>query len=58
MDDIYQMKIHDEIHLGEKVVILRVPGGWIYTTYCDMKPTSVFVPYHREFNIDKEKYTE
>lgn len=48
-EELYKMKLHETLHLGESVIVLRVPGGWIYTTYCDMKPSSVFVRFDNEF---------
>jgi hypothetical protein len=56
MNELYEMKFHDVItpNTGNHVEIIRVPGGWIYTTYCkngtgghDM--SSCFVPYDNEF---------
>lgn len=41
--EIYNMKLHEEI-ITDKIVVLRVPGGWIYG--------AVFVPYSGEFNSE------
>jgi hypothetical protein len=54
---LYTMKLGEEIRdwdsLGEKregrVIVLRVPGGWIFTTYCEYHPISCFVPWDNEF---------
>ena len=44
--DIYKMKIHEEILLDHFCTILRVPNGWIYTTFGEENDlSSVFVPY-------------
>jgi len=47
--DIYELKLHEEI-LIESIEknILRVPGGWIYSDYDDIKgvhKNSTFVPF-------------
>lgn len=49
--DIYKMGLHDFIWLEDKgYSIIRVPGGWIYTTVLSEVPaTSVFVPYDNGF---------
>jgi len=54
MDDIYKMKLHEEIiitktdHRIESV--RRVPGGWIYRSFVPHSGqtvlTSTFVPWH------------
>lgn len=57
MNDLYEMKMHDikapDVNGGMTISILRVPGGWIYTTYMKTMggyiPSSVFVPYDSEF---------
>ena len=49
---IYNIKLHESISI-DTVIILRVPGGWIYDEYDDNKDittTSTFVPYNDEFN--------
>jgi hypothetical protein len=64
--DIYNMKLHDVINPvipGKDTQIIRVPGGWIYYEYTmdqqptatgvwvdNYRPTSVFIPYHNEFD--------
>jgi len=56
MDNLYEMKLHEELTIGW-IKILRVPGGWIYVEYQqthntdDTKHTSVFVPFHNEFQL-------
>ena len=49
---IYHMELHQTLNLSEPpVTILRVSGGWIYTTYTTDMPyqlSSVFVPYNSE----------
>lgn len=49
--DIFYMDLHDVIHIWDgEVVVLRVPGGWIYTIVEDGNATSCFVPYTTEYN--------
>ncbi len=55
----YNMKLNDTLSFSSgvtKMIIMRVPGGWIYTTILEpgseeSKPTpiasSVFVPMHK-----------
>ena len=57
MDDLlYSMKCGDILHLNckESWEILRVPGGWIYTRFCEngtggYDMSSCFVPFDNEF---------
>lgn len=57
MKDLYKMKLHDVITVARargELKVVRVPGGWVYETYTDSvkytyQVTSVFVPYHNEF---------
>lgn len=51
-DDLCSMKLHDILYSPgpERISILRVPGGWIYTSYADghgfsSALSSCFVPY-------------
>lgn len=53
---LYAMKLHDTLdgidmrHETEgSTTILRVPGGWIYTVYCQSSVASVFVPWDNQF---------
>lgn len=52
MHDIYKMKLHEYLQIeidNNEVVIIRVPGGWIYKIWYysgEDKYTTVFVPYH------------
>ncbi len=39
------MQINEEICISTTWVVLRVPGGWIYTRPSIKGATSVFVPY-------------
>jgi hypothetical protein len=52
MTDLYKMKLHETVVLKEGYLsVLRVHGGWIYTTYDGVAEpyafniSSVFVPY-------------
>lgn len=48
-DDIYTMKLHEEIFIGNSTGIMRVPGGWIYTyTHQTGSSSSVFAPMDSE----------
>ena len=53
---LYNMKEGDVLHLGspELYEVLRVPGGWIYTRFCENGTggndmSSCFVPFNDEF---------
>ena len=50
MEDIYNMKLHEEIGVGD-YTILRVPGGWIYKRIWEGCISIVFVPYSTEFDF-------
>jgi hypothetical protein len=56
--NIYEMGLHESIWI-DGFVILRVAGGWIYTSY-DVNGelhNSMFVPYDNEFQqkpVDEE----
>ncbi len=59
MDIIYDLKLHKEYGITNDIRVLRVPGGWIYTTSSenvtgDFAATSCFVPLNNEF---KPKYS-
>jgi ribosomal protein S27E len=53
--DIYGLDLHDQFYdHGGTLIITRVPGGWIYTTYFEngsraQGTSSVFVPFNDEF---------
>ena len=56
MSGLYDMNESDVIHMGtpEPYEILRVPGGWIYTRFCEngtggYDMSSCFVPFNNEF---------
>lgn len=48
------MDIHDEKLIPDWKII-RVPGGWIYSSFRDMYGTSVFVP-EISLNMGGEPY--
>ena len=48
---IYEMRLHEIVNT-EFYSILRVAGGWIYS--CIVYKTSVFVPWHNEFQQANE----
>jgi hypothetical protein len=50
-NSIHQMKLHEEIKLSNNYYVLRVSGGWIYTTIYAGEISSTFVPYNCEFEI-------
>lgn len=50
MNELLAMDIHDELTPHELLTILRVPGGWIYTVFCEngtggFDMSSCFVPF-------------
>lgn len=54
--DVYKMKAHEMRMVGEikdslATVVLRVPGGWIYSQFdkSHNMTASVFVPFNNEF---------
>ena len=49
---IYEMGLHEIVNT-EFYSILRVAGGWIYS--CIVYKTSVFVPWHNEFQQANEQ---
>jgi len=60
-DAIYSMKLHEKLTPnipGGYVDIVRVPGGWIYSTYHKendgFNVSSVFVPFNTEFVNDAD----
>lgn len=54
--DIYNMELFESFWVNDGCYItdcLRVPGGWIFTNFTNNYHllSSVFVPYHNEFQI-------
>jgi hypothetical protein len=49
MKNLYELTIGEDTLLGEWT-ITRVPGGWLFLHYGGCGKTSVFVPYHNEFD--------
>lgn len=61
-NDIYKLNLNESVSTGN-LVILRVPGGWIYTQTLtpedfrinagteSVSITPVFVPFNNEFQI-------
>lgn len=52
---IYGLQLHEEISLSTCTSVMRVPGGWIYTTdYMTddnhLSISTTFVPYNEEFH--------
>jgi len=43
MKTIYELELHESVEIEDGIVVMRVPGGWIYET--------VFVPYSNEFDL-------
>jgi hypothetical protein len=54
-NEILTMRLHQGIRVDAFLQILRVPGGWVYTTTTTGIPTSVFVP-HNGFEYTTENY--
>ena len=51
--DIYKMKLFEKIKVesfSDNSYFIRVPGGWVFTSYCNGK-SSCFVPFDNEFYI-------
>lgn len=54
-DDIYKMKLGEQIHDWDnkkgngRVVVYRVPGGWIFCFFQNGTPYPCFVPFSAEF---------
>ena len=56
MSELHTMKLHDILFPdieNQHISILRVPGGWIYTTHSEIRGdyigSSVFVPFDSGF---------
>ena len=52
--NIYTLELHENINISSQISVMRVPGGWIYTTFRytnDNKAHSheTFVPFDIEF---------
>lgn len=43
LEELYAMNLHDVFHANATDIIIRVPGGWIYTTF----QNPVFIPEPR-----------
>lgn len=54
---LYELKLHEsqlfELEYGVELIIIRVPGGWIYQyPRLDAKSMwAVFVPFNNEFQL-------
>jgi hypothetical protein len=54
------MKLHESIGLDETIMVLRVPGGWLYHNGIKapgrseqlLASTVVFVPFNNEFQAN------
>jgi hypothetical protein len=64
---IYDLEMHEKTMIGDNgrreiVTVMRVPGGWIYTTddynaHNDQPMiTSVFVPFNNEFQKNPDTF--
>lgn len=57
-NELYKMDLHDQLHTsidGKAVEILRVPGGWLYSSYAyGQSYQETFVPFDNEFMEEKE----
>jgi hypothetical protein len=51
--ELYEMELHDIIKFTKHLIVIRVPGGWIYNRIADnaenISISSVFVPFNDEF---------
>jgi len=61
---IYELGLHESMQVTTDTTVMRVAGGWIYTTLAVSRGgnkvhleqmNQVFVPYHKEFNPDRSK---
>lgn len=51
-DKIYKLKLHESIDIPNGTMIIRVPGGWLYTLWnheANQSLPPVFVPFNNEF---------
>lgn len=67
---IYDLELHEEMSLSNTLVVMRVPGGWVYSYgYVDSLADNqgvgklvvktgacIFVPYCDEFKLNKLKF--
>jgi len=52
MKTLYNLKLHESLNTPFGIVIMRVPGGWLYDcwdTEVDKYKVGTFVPYNDEF---------
>jgi hypothetical protein len=48
---IHELQLHESIDIAEDTNVIRVPGGWLYTTHKTCShPQTTLVPYNEEFN--------
>lgn len=45
--NIYTIQLHESLEIGQGIIVLRVPGGWIYQIPNDQYDgfANVFVPF-------------
>lgn len=64
VEDIYKLKLNENVELQDGTVITRVPGGWIYEMSAAIAADDgeyqdfinhVFVPYSDEFKVEPIK---
>lgn len=60
MNNIYELKLHEQVVVSDSLlttVCLRVPGGWIYSSYDESNQvvSSVFVRYNSCFYSEATK---
>ncbi len=58
--DIYDLELHESLDL-EELVIIRVPGGWVYHWDFDNNrfgKSSQFVPFNHEFQKYQERLSK
>ena len=61
MKELYEMKLHDTLNVGDYTEVLRVPGGWIYQYNVPdhtgiFACTRQFVPFSDEFALGDNEY--
>lgn len=53
-EEVYNLNLHESVTLNNGIVIMRVPGGWIYDCWdcqLDTSKAGVFVPFNNEFQV-------
>ena len=46
---LYDLKLHEVNVVNPNIIVMRVPGGWIYKSNSVSSTSLIFVPYNDEF---------